>query len=83
MFKKDKIVNFIKSNKENMAPRQKLPKIYIRSGSIYASKRDVIMKNKSLVGKNCYGLILKGLETINIDSINDFDFLKKKLKKRN
>ena len=83
MFKKGKIVNFIKDNKENMKPRQKLPKIYIRSGSIYASKRHVITKNKSLVGKNCYGLVLEGLETINIDSINDFDFLKKKLKKHN
>ena len=44
---------------------------------------NVITKNKSLVGKNCYGLVLEGLETINIDSINDFDFLKKKLKKNN
>ena len=32
-----------------MKPRQRLPKIYIRSGSIYASKRHVITKNKSLL----------------------------------
>ena len=44
---------------ENMQPRQKLPKIYIRSGSFYLIKRDAFFKYNSLVGKKCKGIILK------------------------
>ena len=49
----------IKQKKENTKPRQNLPKIFIRSGSIYLFARDVLMKRNSVVGKKCYGLILK------------------------
>ena len=67
--------------KENMLPRQKLPKVYIRSGSIYLTTRKSFFKNKSLVGKKCKGVILKDLETTNIDNIDDLNNLKKTLKK--
>ena len=63
-----------------MKPRQDLAKVYIRSGSIYLIKRDSFIKFKSLVGKRCYGMILKGAECINIDTIDDLILLKSKLK---
>ncbi|MDC3036416.1 acylneuraminate cytidylyltransferase family protein [Candidatus Pelagibacter sp.] len=80
-FKKKYLVNYLKTNKENMLPRQKLSKIYIRSGSIYLIKRNSFIKNKSLVGKRCYGLILQGLESTNIDTKFDLELLKLRLKK--
>ena len=80
-FKSKYLVNYIKQKSENMKPRQSLPKVYLRSGSIYLFKRDVLMKNNSLVGKKCYGLILKGKETINIDNLDQLNYLKFKFKK--
>tara|TARA_Y100000590_G_scaffold446484_1_gene580271 strand:+ start:169 stop:867 length:699 start_codon:yes stop_codon:yes gene_type:complete len=68
--------NFMKFKSENMIPRQKLPKIFIRSGSFYIIKRDVFSKRRSLVGKKTYGFKLEGLESTNIDTINDLKFLK-------
>ena len=81
IFKKNFLVNYSEKKKENMLPRQKLPKVYIRSGSIYLTTRKSFFKNKSLVGKKCKGVILKDLETTNIDNIDDLNNLKKTLKK--
>ena len=64
-----------------MIPRQSLPKIYLRSGSIYLFERDVLMKSNSIVGKKCYGMILTGKETINIDTKDQLNYLKFKFKK--
>ena len=66
--------------KENMIPRQKLPKVYIRSGSIYLTTIKSFFKYNSIVGNKCYGLELFGNETINIDNKNDIDFLNYKIK---
>ena len=35
-----------------MKPRQLLPKVYLRSGSIYLFKREILMKSNTLVEKN-------------------------------
>ena len=60
-----------------MKPRQSLPNVYIRSGSIYLFSREVLFRQKSLVGKKCYGIILKGKETINIDTYENLNEFKK------
>ena len=78
IFKSKYLINFIKQKKENMKPRQSLPKVYLRSGSIYLFKRNVLLRTNSIVGKKCYGIILKGKETINIDSKEQLDYLKSK-----
>lgn len=75
-FKSKYLVNYINQKKENMKPRQSLPKVYLRSGSIYLFKREVLMKSNTLVGKKCFGLILKGKEKINIDTKEQLDYLK-------
>tara|TARA_B100000242_G_C43021968_1_gene475642 strand:- start:64 stop:756 length:693 start_codon:yes stop_codon:yes gene_type:complete len=80
IFKNKYLKNFMHFKNENMLPRQKLPKIYIRSGSFYLIKRDAFFKYDSLVGKKCKGIILKGLETVNIDKKEDLDYLRLKIK---
>ena len=65
-----------------MRPRQSLPKVFLRSGSIYLFKRDVLMKTNSLVGKKCFGMVLRGKETINIDSIDELSYLRSKYEKK-
>ena len=62
-----------------MVARQKLPKIFIRSGSFYIIKR-FILKRKFLSRKKCKGLVLKGLETTNIDQKVDLEYLRLNLK---
>ena len=71
------VINYVNMKKENMKPRQSLPNVYIRSGSIYLFSREVLFRQKSLVGKKCYGIILKGKETINIDTYENLNEFKK------
>ena len=70
----DKAINFIEQGFEDMRPRQVLPSVYIRNGSIYISKSELISKNESFIGKNCASYIMSSIESINIDSILDFEF---------
>ena len=80
VFKGKYIKNFMGFKKENMTARQKLPKIFIRSGSFYIIKRDTFLKQDSLVGKKCKGIVLNGLEATNIDQKVDLDYLKLRLR---
>ena len=75
VFKNNLLQNYSGKLNEDMRPRQKLPKVYIRSGSFYLIKRTSFMKIGSLVGKHCHGEILYGLETVNIDNIRDLKYL--------
>ncbi|MEZ5401924.1 MAG: acylneuraminate cytidylyltransferase family protein [Bryobacteraceae bacterium] len=48
-------------------PRQKLPPIYLREGSIYLTRRDVLMNQSSLKGKDCRAWIVPRERACNID----------------
>ena len=69
--KRKLVVNFMSFKKENMEPIQKLPKIYIRSGSIYLIKRSAFFKYKNLIGAKVKPIIVKGKYSINVDSSDD------------
>ena len=56
-----------------MEPRQKLEKVYIRNGCIYASKVKVLENEKSIVGKACMPYEMSIENSINID--NEIDFI--------
>ena len=60
------------SNKNNMMPRQELPKIFIRSGDIYGCKTSFILSNGQLMGGDCRSIIVDQKHSINIDSKADF-----------
>ena len=80
IYKNKFLINYSGQKKENMTPRQRLPKVYLRSGSIYMILRDKLLKYNSLVGKRIYGLQQFGKFTINIDTYSDL-FLAKNKKK--
>tara|TARA_B100000886_G_scaffold274459_1_gene198401 strand:+ start:2100 stop:2804 length:705 start_codon:yes stop_codon:yes gene_type:complete len=67
VIKKNFVKNFIDQGFEDMRPRQKLPKIFIRNGAIYLIKRNSFLKNKSLVGKKVYPYLMNDKNSINID----------------
>tara|TARA_B100001121_G_scaffold217915_1_gene191236 strand:- start:695 stop:1393 length:699 start_codon:yes stop_codon:yes gene_type:complete len=75
------LINYIDQGSENMNPRNELPKVYIRSGAIYAILTKSFYEEQSLVSNLCSPIILDKIETINIDSPLDFEFCEFILKK--
>ncbi|MDC1016409.1 acylneuraminate cytidylyltransferase family protein [Planktomarina temperata] len=66
------LVNFIDQGFEDMRPRQALPKVYIRSGSIYLSSVANILASNSLVSGNVVPVVERDEFCINIDTSIDF-----------
>jgi N-acylneuraminate cytidylyltransferase len=48
--------------------RQELPKLYLRDGSIYLTRRDVLMEWGSLKGHDCRAWIIPQERACNIDT---------------
>tara|TARA_B110000027_G_C16097385_1_gene291441 strand:+ start:249 stop:950 length:702 start_codon:yes stop_codon:yes gene_type:complete len=68
----NQIINYIDQGFEDMRPRQVLPKVFIRNGAIYLSKRQIIMDQNKLVGEKCLGMEMSSNDSINIDDPIDF-----------
>jgi len=60
--------------------RQDLPVLYLREGSIYLTRRDVLMKHNSIKGRDCRAWIMPQDRACNIDSPFDL-FLAEQLLK--
>lgn len=58
---------------ENMAPRQELPPIYIRSGDLYIARRHVVMELDTLIGSDCRAIIIPEERAVNIDTRFDLE----------
>tara|TARA_B100000579_G_C22694978_1_gene786953 strand:+ start:343 stop:1044 length:702 start_codon:yes stop_codon:yes gene_type:complete len=71
VIKKNKLYNFIDRGFEDMRPRQKLKKIYIRNGAIYASTRDTVIKKNTLVARKNLPHIMPEKRSVNIDTMSD------------
>lgn len=52
-------------------PRQQLPKLYLREGSVYLTRRDVLMEEGSLKGKDCRAYVVPVENACNIDDAFD------------
>ena len=63
-------------------PRQQLTKLYLREGSIYLTRRDVLMNQNSLKGRDCRAWIIPEERACNIDTPFDL-FLAEQLMRRN
>ena len=66
------LVNYIDQSYEDMRPRQELPPVYIRNGSIYLSPAISMMDKQTLVTSEAYGYLMDNLHSKNIDNIEDF-----------
>ncbi len=53
-------------------PRQKLPEIYIRNGAIYATRKDVLMNERSFKGRDSRAYVMPPERSVNIDEEIDF-----------
>ncbi|QNJ07687.1 N-acylneuraminate cytidylyltransferase [Synechococcus sp. Minos11] len=57
-----------------MMPRQDLPDIYIRSGDVYATRRDCLISKNSLIGDISLGFTVDPSTSFNIDTPQDLRY---------
>jgi CMP-N,N'-diacetyllegionaminic acid synthase len=63
-----RLINFIEQGFEDMRPRQALPPVYLRSGDLYIVRRDVLMEQNLLVGRDSRAYIIEPERAVNIDT---------------
>ena len=76
VYEEDSETGFLKMAKggDTIIPRrQDLPKAYHRDGSIYLTKKEIILKEKSLYGKKIIHHVMKNSPNINIDTMEDWE----------
>jgi len=56
--------------------------VYLRNGAIYACKRNVLMRQNSFKGKDSRPYIMTEEESVNIDSVLDFQIAELLIKNR-
>jgi len=61
--------------------RQDLPPLYLREGSIYLVRTQVLMAESSLKGKDCRGWVIPPERAVNIDSPFDFYLAEQAMRK--
>lgn len=61
-------------------PRQQLPKLYLRDGSVYLTRHDVLMEHNSLKGADCRAWIMPEERAWNIDSPFDLFIVEQMMK---
>ena len=61
-------------------PRQKLPKYYLREGSIYLTRRNVLMEQNSLKGRDCRAWLVPEDRACNVDTPFDLFLVEQLLK---
>lgn len=62
-------------------PRQTLPKYYLREGSVYLTRRDVLMERNSLKGRDCRAWLIPEERAANVDSPFDLFLVEQMLRR--
>ncbi len=73
-------LSFLTGKKNMISRRQDLPDTYIRDGSIYITKSDVLMNKNSLYGNSINYCVSPFKEYINIDTEEDWQKAEKYFK---
>jgi CMP-N,N'-diacetyllegionaminic acid synthase len=76
----DGFIRFWSEEAGSITRRQQLETAYAREGTVYAVKRDVLMEKNSIYGDRCLPLVLPAEESLNLDTLDDWDRAEKKLK---
>ena len=78
----DILVNLIDQGFEDMRPRQSLPPVYQRSGAVYASRRNVILEQDTVVGMDARAVIVPEETGLEIDTMIDFELVRLVMEQR-
>lgn len=76
MLEDGRVINYIDQGFEDMRPRQTLPKVYRRAGSVYVSWRDVVMNENTLVGNPCGGIEVPPETAVDVDTSIDLELVR-------
>ncbi len=76
-----RIDNFIRQEVKNVR-RQDLATYYRLNGAVYVAKVDKLLEEKSFFGRNSYAYIMNKYSSVDIDSIEDFEFAEFVLNRR-
>lgn len=68
----DDRLHSIISNDDKSSRRQDLPQTYAPNGAVYVIKRDVLLKENTVFGKDLRGIIMPSDESIDIDDYYDW-----------
>ena len=60
--------------------RQDLPKLYLREGSIYLTRRSILMEQNSIKGRDCRAWLMPEERACNIDTPFDLFLAEQMLK---
>jgi CMP-N,N'-diacetyllegionaminic acid synthase len=52
--------------------RQDLPAAFHREGSVYVTRRDVVLQQNSLYGRRLLGYPIEGSQSVNLDTVEDW-----------
>lgn len=68
------IINYI--SEDLVTSRQQLDSTFLRTGSFYVYKKEVVLEDINLMGRSCTGVVSQ-IETVNIDNYDDLESLRK------
>jgi CMP-N-acetylneuraminic acid synthetase len=77
-FEGEKLVSFMGIDlKGDWGVRQALPKVFIPNGAVYCTKRDVIMVENRIIGRDCRAIIMPRSRSLDLDIELDFIIMEK------
>lgn len=79
---KDRVKPFITDKNSSITLRQKLPRVYRINGALYITRRDVIIRENRILGKDARAIIMAPEDSVDIDTMLDFQLAELILKKR-
>ncbi len=82
VFNGDRLEYFMKQEK-NILRRQDLPAVYMFNGAIWVVRTSSILEEKSLIVEKQTGYIMNAEDSVDIDTIMDFEYAELLIKKRN
>lgn len=81
VFVGDKLEYFMKQDRK-MSRRQDLPDVYRFNGAIWVTRTAKILEENSLIVKNQTGYVMNVEDSVDIDTLADFEYAEMLLKKR-
>jgi N-acylneuraminate cytidylyltransferase len=73
-----RLTNFLPEGRM-ITRRQDAPSAYSRDGTVYATRRRVVMEEHSLYGTDCRPLVLRSEESVNLDMPEDWSEAERRL----
>lgn len=59
--------------------RQQLPRTYQINGAVYATRRDVLAKEKVVISRNCGAVVMDNITSLDVDTYEDLERINKVL----